>query len=291
MGSSMQGKVVLITGANAGIGKATAMELARKGATVVVGARSREKAEHAQAEIKKKTGNENIDVLLGDLASFSSVRDMANDFLGRYDRLDVLINNAGLILTERKETEDKNEVTIQVNHLSHFLLTHLLLDLLKATAPSRVINVSSDAYKAIPQGMPMTIEGLNCMDSFSAIKAYGQSKLANILFSRALATRLASTGVDVNALHPGAVRTRFGMDGDIHGFFRWILAAVRPFMKSPKSGAKTPVFLASAPELEGVSGKYFASKSESLLEPFAEDDEAAQKLWEMSAALTGVGRE
>ena len=137
----------------------------------------------------------------------------------------------------------------------------------------------------------MTLEGLNCKDSFSAIKAYGQSKLANILFSRSLATRLSGTGVDVNALHPGAVRTRFGMDGDINGFFRFILAAVRPFMKSPKSGAKTPVFLASAPELEGVSGKYFASKRESLLAPFAEDDEAAQKLWVMSATLTGVGGE
>lgn len=283
----MEEKVVLITGANAGIGKATALALAKLGATVVMTARNKEKGLLAQREVQEKSGNSNVDLLISDFSVLEQVRSLATNFLAKYDRLDVLINNAGLILSERKETIDGNEVTIQVNHLAPFLLTSLLMDVLRVSPGARVINVSSDAHRAA-NTIGKNIDELNFAKGYSAFGAYSQSKLANVLFSRELAKRLEPEGIMVNSLHPGVVRTRFGIDGDISGIFRFALMLLRPFMSTPKTGAKTSVFLASSPKVEGVTGKYFARSKPVDPSEAASSDSLATSLWELSNTLTGA---
>ena len=278
--SNMNGKVCLVTGANSGIGKEAALGLARLGATVVIVARDRNKGEAAVSEIRQATGNQNVNLIVADLSSMMSVRDLASTFLGEYPKLHVLINNAGTYLPKRITTADGYEAVFATNHLGHFLLTSLLLDLLKSSAPSRIINVTSDAHR----GAEIDFEDLMQEKKYSAFKAYHQSKLANVLFTYQLAKVLEGTGVTVNCLHPGVVRTGFGKD--MGGLFSISVKLAGPFMMRPAKAAQALVYMASAPELEKVSGKHFAKgkEKESSMESY--DVEAAKRLWQVSEDLT-----
>ncbi len=259
MTDNMQGKTVLITGGNSGIGFETALALAADGATVAITSRDPHRGEHAADEIRRRSGADPHLMPL-DLASFASIRAFAADFLQRCDSLHVLINNAGLVLNERTETVEGFETTFGVNHLGHFLLTDLLLDRIKASAPARIINVSSYAHRSARNGLDF--DDLHLAKGYGGWQAYARSKLANIYFTRELARRLQDAGVTVNALPPGVVATGFARDGDAKGLLSRLLALARPFFRSPEKGAQTTIHLASAPELEGVSGRYFADSKE-----------------------------
>ncbi len=282
MTSHMQGKTVLITGGNSGIGFETALALAAAGATVAFTSRDPHRGEHAADEIRRRTSVQPHLMPL-DLASFASIRAFAADFLERFDSLHVLINNAGLILSERTETEDGFETTFGVNHLGHFLLTHLLLDRIKASAPARIINVASHAHRFARSGLDF--DDLQLTSRYGGMKAYARSKLANLYFTREHSRRLQGSGVTVNALHPGSLATGFGRDGDVKGPFGWLFSLARPFLRSPQKGAETSIYLASAPEVEGVTGNYYADSKEAEPTSIARDDEAARRLWEASEAL------
>ncbi len=275
---SMHGKVCLITGANSGIGKETALGLARLGATVVLACRDKSKGEAAQAEIKAQSGNDAVDLLLVDLASHASIRQFAAEVLARYPQLHVLVNNAGISPHKRVLTVDGIESTLAVNHLAPFLLTHLLLDRLKASAPARVVTVASTAAGAI------NFDDLQQEKKFSMLDAYGQSKMCNILFTRELAKRLEGTGVTANCLHPGVVNT--GLARDFTPVFRLI---ARLFFTSPANGAQTSIYLASSPEVEGVSGSYYNKKRVMEFPTAARDETSARRLWQISEELTKLG--
>jgi NAD(P)-dependent dehydrogenase (short-subunit alcohol dehydrogenase family) len=275
----MDDKIVLITGATSGIGKATALELAEKGATVVIFARNKIKGENTIKEIADKSGNKKLDLLIGDLSSLESVRMASEEFRKKYQRLDVLVNNAGIFINYRKTTSEGFEYTFGVNHLSHFLLTSLLLDILKSSAPSRIINLSSEAQ----HNAQIDFNDLMSEEKFSGFKAYGQSKLANILFTYELSRRLEGTGVTVNAVHPGVVNTHFGSDSK--GVIKVMLALFKPFLRSPRKGAETSVYLCKSPEVEGVTGKYFADCHEIRSNEESYDPEIARRLWEISVKL------
>jgi NAD(P)-dependent dehydrogenase (short-subunit alcohol dehydrogenase family) len=277
---NMAGKVCLVTGGNSGIGRETALGLARLGATVAIVSRDRAKGEAALSEIKRQSGNENVDLLVADLSSLDSVRQLAQEFRGKYSKLHVLVNNAGVFLPRRFVTADGFESTFATNHLGHFLLSNLLLDVLKASAPARVINVTSDAHK----GAQIDFEDLMGEKKFSGFKAYGQSKLANVLFTYQLAKLLEGTGVTVNCLHPGVVRTGFGKDAG--GLFAIGVRIVGPFMMSPQKSAKAAVYLATAPELEEVTGKHFSKGKEEKSSAESYDQATAERLWQVSAELT-----
>jgi NAD(P)-dependent dehydrogenase (short-subunit alcohol dehydrogenase family) len=275
-------KISLVTGANSGIGKETALGLARLGATVVLACRNREKGEAALNDIRQKSGSSALELMTVDLADLSSVRKMAAGYLDTHAKIDVLINNAGLILTKRSVTVDGFETTFQVNYLSHFLLTHLLLDSLKRSAPSRVINVSSSAHTS----GHMHFDDLQCAKGYNAFKSYGQSKLAEVLFTYELARRTSGTKVDVNCLHPGSVASNWG-----RGSGSWLSAGLRLFSvfeTSPQKGAETSIFLASEPRLEGVSGKYFSNKKEIRSSAESYDVDEARRLWDASCELLGI---
>ena len=280
--SNMNGKVCLVTGANSGIGKEAALGLARVGATVVIVARNRKKCEATVSEIRQATGNQNVNLIVADLSSMMSVRGLASTFLGEYPKLHVLINNAGTYLPKRITTADGYEAVFATNHLGHFLLTSLLLDLLKSSAPSRIINVTSDAHR----GAEIDFEDLMQEKKYSAFKAYHQSKLANVLFTYQLAKVLEGTGVTVNCLHPGVVRTGFGKD--MGGLFSISVKLAGPFMMSPAKAAQALVYMASAPELENVSGKHFAKGKEKESSRESHDMHAAERLWQVSEDLTRV---
>jgi NAD(P)-dependent dehydrogenase (short-subunit alcohol dehydrogenase family) len=276
--TSMQGKICMVTGANSGIGKATAMGLAEMGATVVMVSRDLARGKAAQSEIKAKSGNDAVDLLLADLSSQQSIRQLAEDFKQRYSQLHVLINNAGMSSLRRRETVDGLEVTFAVNHLAPFLLTNVLLDVIKASAPSRIINVSSDAHEA----------GYIKMDDLQSekkyMRAYGQSKLALVLFTYELARRLQGTGVTANCLHPGFVATNFGQNGT-GPLGRGVIKFLSRFGMSPEEGAKTSIFLATSPEVEGVTGKYFVKSIPKRSAPITYDETLQRQLWEESARL------
>ncbi len=282
MTSSMQGKIVLITGGNSGIGKETAVALAQVGATVAFTSRDPKKGEAAAADIRERSGAD-VALLSLDLASFASIRACAAAFLERYEKLDVLINNAGLILSERTETEDGFETTFGVNHLGHFLLTQLLLDRVKASAPARIINVASRAHRFARDGLDF--DDLQMAKGYSGMQAYGRAKLANIYFTRELARRLEGTGVTANAVHPGTVATGFARDGDVRVPFSWLVVLAKPFLRSPEKGAETSIYLASSPEVEGVTGKYFVDSHEAEPTAIALDAAAARRLWDISEEL------
>ena len=277
-------KTVLITGANSGIGKETALGLARLGFDVAMACRSREKGEEAMDEIRQKSGSKSLELMSVDLADLASVRKLAGEYISGHRRLDVLVNNAGLILTKRTTTVDGFETTFQVNYLSHFLLTNLLLDELKKDAPSRIVNVSSDAHTS----GHIYFDDLQCANGYSAFKSYGQSKLAQVLFTYELARRLAGTKVDVNCLHPGAVASNWGRHPGSWLSFGLRLASV--FEISPAKGAETPIYLASEPKLGGVSGKYFAKKREAKSSPASYDQDAGRRLWNVSCQLLGMAQ-
>ena len=279
MSTSMQGKVVLVTGATAGIGLVTTRELARMGATVVGVARNPQKAAQVAEQIRADTGAQ-VRFLIADLSSLAQVRRLADEFKRQYTRLDVLVNNAGAVNMTRQETVDGYELTFALNHLSYFLLTSLLLDLLKASAPSRIVNVSSNAA----QGGRINFDDLEGRRGYSGFSAYSQSKLANILFTFELARRLQGTGVTVNALHPGFVATNFG-----HNNAGFMTTGIRLLQRiaalKPDQGAATQIYLASSPEVEGVSGRYFAKSRPAKAPKAAYDEATARRLWEVSERM------
>lgn len=279
---AMKGKVCLVTGATSGIGKATATALAAQGATVVLGCRSREKGEAVKQEISRATGNTSVDLMVADLASIESTKKGAADFLARYPKLDVLVNQAGLYLNQRQLTPDGLETMFVVNHLSYFLLTNLLLPALKAGAPARIVNGSGGVEAA----GKIDFDDLQGEKKFGPIKALAQSKLGNFLFTYELARRLEGTGVTVNIMHPGGVKTELGKGQG--GFFGFMLRLMRPLFSTPEQGADTLVWLASAPELQGVTGKYFVKRKEAKSSARSHDKELASRLWKVSAELSGM---
>jgi NAD(P)-dependent dehydrogenase (short-subunit alcohol dehydrogenase family) len=278
--TEMQDKVCLVTGANSGIGKATALALARKGATVVMVCRSRDRGEAARADITTRSGNESVDLLIADLSSQQATRQVAEEFCRRYERLDALVNNAGAILGTRRVTEDGLEATFALNHLSYFLLTNLLIEVLKASAPSRIVNVGSAAHERAT----IDFDDLQSERRYDCRRVYAVSKQANVLFTYELARRLEGTGVTANCVHPGTVATNFNKEAVLWLRLAWTL--LRPLLLSPDQGAETVIYLASSPELEGMTGKYFIKKTPvpSSAESYSLD--AARRLWEVSADLT-----
>lgn len=269
----------MVTGANSGIGKELSRELARMGANVVLVCRSKEKGDDTIDEISRDTGSRSLELMIADLSSLSSVRKLASDFTKTHDKLHVLVNNAGLIVGKRNVTEDGLEETFQVNYLSHFLLTNLLLDTLKKSASSRIVNVSSSAHYS----GHIVFDNLNGERKFSTMRAYGNSKLEQVLFTYELANRLQGSGVTVNVVHPGAVRTHWGDEG---GLWSVGIKIARPFLISPAKGAMTPLFVATSPKLEGVSGKYFSNMKEEMSSKESYDKSTASKLWEESMKLS-----
>src|SRR5215207_1335430 len=276
----MSGKVALVTGGTGGIGKAAATALTSMGAEVVVVGRNAEKGEAAVAEIREETGNDDVSVLLADLSVQAEVRKLAEEFGERHDRLDVLVNNAGLVLSERNETPDGIEAQFAINHLAPFLLTNLLSDILKKSAPSRVVTVSSEAQR----WGNMDFDDLQSTRKYKGFPVYGMTKLANIMFTYELAERLKGTGVSANCLHPGPVSTNFGKNN--RGAMALFFSAAKPFMRSPEQGADTLIWLASSPEVEGVSGKYFSDRKEIEAKKVAYDLAVRRTLWKISEDLT-----
>jgi retinol dehydrogenase 12 len=283
LNGEMQGKVILITGATGGIGKVTALELAKKGASVVIVGHSPVRAEAAVNDIRQASSNPQVDSLVADLSSMAQVRQLAEQFKQRYARLDVLINNAGAVFARRQESVDGYEMTFAFNHLAYFLLTHLLLERLKASAPARIVNVSSEAHTF----GPLNFDDLHSRHySMSGFRAYGQSKLANVMFTYALARRLQGSGVTANALHPGTVNTGFGKNNA--GLMKVGMAISGLFSITPEQGAQTTIYLASSPEVEGVTGKYFDKCRPVSSSPASYDEAAQERLWQISEQLTGT---
>ena len=245
--------------------------------------RNQKKADAAAQEVTRRSGNDDVHVVALDLADLASVRAAAGEILERWDRLDVLINNAGGIWTQRQETAQGFEQTFGVNHLGHFLLTGLLLARITESAPSRIINLTSAGHHSARRGM--RFDDLQSKERYAAMDAYGRSKLANILFTRALAIRLAGTGVTVNAVHPGPVRSGFGMDGDMGGLMGLGNRLIRPFEISPSAGARTSVYLATSPEVEGETGRYWVRRRPGHMSRQARSDAQAQCLWTESERL------
>jgi len=283
----MTDKTCLVTGANSGIGKATAQGLAERGARVIMVCRSEERGEAARREIIDATGHEALDLLLADLAVQDAIRALADEVTRRTDRLDVLVNNAGLYQAEREVTPDGIEMTWAVNHLAYFLLTNLLRDLLVDTAEAhgeaRVVNVGSEAYTGgtIDLDDPGFERG-----SYSGMQAYARSKLANLLFTYELARRWKGTGVSATCVHPGVVATRFwDRNSDWLSWAGWLFKWA---YKNPEAGARGPLYLATSPEVEGVTGAYFDGTEQVTPQPKAYDEETAQRLWTLSAEMTGL---
>lgn len=289
---NLTGKTCVVTGASNGIGKVTAAALASMGGRVVMVCRDPARGEAARAEIAAASNNDNIELLIADMGSQRQVRRVAADIRGRCDRLDVLVNNAGAMNTTRTLTEDGIETTWAVNHLGYFLLTNELLDLVRESAPARVVNVASRAHSRAR----INFDDIGGERAFNAYAIYGQSKLANILFTYELARRLDGSGVTANCLHPGVVATGFGHSNkaDFYGrAFGAVLTAIRPFLISAERGAETSIYLASAPEIDGVTGKYFAHKRPVRSSAISYDEGVASRLWQLSEEQTrasaGVG--
>ena len=278
----MRGKTILITGGTSGIGKAAAVALAAMGANVVIVGRNQERGKATVEEIRARSHNESVELMLADLSVKAEVRGLAEEFQERHDRLDVLANNAGLLQSKRTETPDGIETTLAINHLAPFLLTKLLLGRLEKSAPSRVITVSSEAQR----WGTMNFEDMQSRRKYRGFPVYGMTKLANIMFTYELAERLNGSGVTANCLHPGPVGTNFGQNnrGPMALFFR----TFKPFMRSPEQGADTLIWLASSSEVEGISGKYFSDRKEIEAKKIAYDPAARRRLWEISEELTGL---
>lgn len=282
MEKQMQNKLCLVTGANSGIGKATTLELARQGAYIIMLCRNEERAQKAREEIIEKTGNTGLEIMLADFAYQYEIREVADQFNNKFEKLDVLINNAGMIPSSRTETIDGIEKTLAVNHLGAFLLTNLLLDRLLASPKARIINVSSEVHRL--GASIFHLANLQLEEGYSPMKAYGLSKLCNIMFTHELANRLDDTNVTTNALHPGLVGTRLSSQA---GWLMKLFYLVgSPLMKSPAKGAETPVYLATSEEVADISGKYFKNKKIRKPADIAYDDELTRKLWEISEQLT-----
>jgi NAD(P)-dependent dehydrogenase (short-subunit alcohol dehydrogenase family) len=284
MTTDLRGKTCLITGATNGIGRVSARALARLGARVVLLGRDPGRAEETRAEVAREATGPEPRVLLADFESLDQVRRAAHEFLESGETLHVLLNNAGVMNSARHESADGFESTFAVNHLAHFLFTNLLLQRIVSSAPARIVNVSSDAHQF---GGALDFDDLNARKRYQGMAAYGRSKLANLLFTRELVRRLEGTRITVNAVHPGGVRTGFGMNNE-PSFLKSLFGLVRPFLRSPEQGADTLIWACSAPELDGVTGGYFADRRSRRTHRNARDDAAAQRLWDVSAKLTGV---
>lgn len=281
-GGSMVGETVLVTGATRGIGRATALGLAAMGAHLAITGRDAKRTEDVADEIRAAGGGQ-VDVFVADLSSQSEVRRLADEVLGSLPRIDVLVNNVGGYWNSRHVTADGLEHTFALNHLAPFLLTALLLGRLKQSAPARVVTVASNVHAS----GRIEFDDLQGSQSYSGGRAYNQSKLANVLFSYELARRLATTSVTANALHPGLVRTSFGAE-DPAASQRLFIPFLRPFMKAPAKGAATSIHLASAPDLERVTGRYFANSRAKRSAKHSYDEAAAAQLWKVSAELVSV---
>jgi NAD(P)-dependent dehydrogenase (short-subunit alcohol dehydrogenase family) len=279
----MTGKVVLVTGGTGGIGKATAMGLAALGARVGITGRDLARAERVAAEIRTASGNPAVDAFAADMSSQAEIRRLAVAVLDAYPRLDVLVNNVGGFWAHRHQTVDGLEHTFAVNHLASFLLTNLLLDRLKASAPARVVTVSSHVQA---EGR-IDFDNLQGACDYSGQTAYSQSKLANVMFTNELARRLGGSGVTATCLHPGFVRTDFGAE-DQAWFFSVISNVVRPFLKTPAQGARSSIHLASSPDAEGVTGQFFVNGKPKAANKVAYDPAMLARLWQTSVGLVGM---
>jgi len=281
----MMGKTSVITGANSGIGKQTALALARRGAHVILVCRNRQRGEAALGEIQRETGSSKLDLLIADLSSLESVRALASGIQRNYPRLDVLINNAGAAVPERTLSSDGIEMTLAGNYLGAALLTLLLLDLLKASAPSRIVNVSSQAQRSAR----LDLNDLEFEQrKYSGFAAYGQSKLLLNAFTIELARRLKTTGVTVNCLHPGVVATNIW--GPSPGWLKIIAAVMRPFMLDSRQGAQGSLYLATAPDVAHVSGRYFVKCKPAEANPLLEDPKVTAEIWQWTEKMTGIHR-
>jgi NAD(P)-dependent dehydrogenase (short-subunit alcohol dehydrogenase family) len=276
----MHGKICLVTGATGGIGRAAAIEIAKRGATVVMVGRDATRGAAAAQAARAAAPSSTVEFIQADLSSQSSIRDLARRVKARYEKLHVLVNNAGGVFLRRELTDDGLERTFALNHLGYFLLTDLLLDRIKAAGPSRIVNVASRAHKRTH----IDFENLQGEKHYAGFRAYGQSKLANVLFTYELARRLEGTGVTVNCLHPGVVSTGFGKNNP--GWARLVATLFAPFLRTPEEGARTIVYLATSPALEGVSGKYFADERQATSSRDSYDGALARRLWEISEKLT-----
>ena len=284
----MKGQVAVVTGANSGIGFETAVGLARLGATTVLACRSPQRAGQAAAEVRRRAGADDVHVVEIDLADLASVERGAKELAERFDRLHVLVNNAGGIWSRRETTAQGFEQTFGVNHLGPFLLTRLLAERLVSSAPSRVVNVASFGHHFAVAGMRFS--DLQSERGYLALEVYARSKLANILFTRELWRRLGPKGVSSDAVHPGPVRSGFGMDGDLRGLEGWGNKVVRRFEISAEAGARTSIFLASSPQVAGVGGGYFVRCRLGHMSRHARSDAEAAELWKVSEdLLAGAG--
>lgn len=278
----MNNKLCVITGANSGIGFETAKALAKKGAYLVMVCRNEDKAEAARTRIIEETSNRGIDIVLCDFAIQAEIRNAAAEIKKNYKQIDVLINNHGFLASEQEETVDGLEKTFAVNHIGYFMFTNLLLDMIKAADQGRIISVASEAHRA----GEFDPENIQLNENFTPWKAYGNSKLFNILFTKELANQLVDTKVTANCLHPGVVASNFAQSGS------WIMQTLfkigKPFFVSPSKGAATSIYLATSDELEEVNGAYFRNKKVATPSKTARDEEAAKKLWDMSEKLCSI---
>jgi retinol dehydrogenase 12 len=281
MSWNIEGKQVLVTGASRGIGRATVLALAKLGANLSLLVRDRERGEKVVEEARATGSKSRIDLFMADLSSLSEVRRVAREYLDKHDRLDVLINNAGAINMDREVTADGYERTFATNHLAYFLLTDILLDAIKKSAPSRIINVASEAHRSAKLDFDDLMQSKR---SYAGFNQYCNSKLANILFTKELSKRLEGTNVTANSLHPGVIASGFGRNNK--GMFGFIMRNLAgPFLGSEESGARTSVFLASSPDVEGKTGLYFKSSKESTPTKDARDEALATRLWTVSEEL------
>ncbi|HKQ76699.1 MAG TPA: SDR family oxidoreductase [Blastocatellia bacterium] len=275
----MNDKICLVTGANSGIGKVTTKVLAAGGATVIMICRNRDKGEAARDEIIRVTRNENVDLMIADFSELNQIRRLSASVKAKYSRLHTLVNNAGAYNGKRTLTPDGYEATFAVNHLGYFLLTVELLDLLKSSAPARVVNVASEAHR----NSHIVFDDLNLEKGYSGWKAYAQSKLANVLFTYELARRLGGSGVTANCMHPGVVGTNIFKD--VKGVGGTIVRLITPFMRTPEKGADTMIWLASSPEVEGITGRYFIDRKDKPSNPESYNAAIAARLWEVSEQM------
>ena len=276
----LEGKVAIVTGANSGMGMATVEALSDKGATVIMLCRNEERGREALLKLTEKRQRK-LDLILCDLGDFESIRNFAAAVKEKYDHIDILVNNAGFISLDRQETKEGLERQFGINHIGHFLLTMELLELMGKG--SRIVNVASGAHKT----GKIHFDDINLTKGFNVIKAYSQSKLANVLFTRELARRVAGRGITVNCCHPGAVATNIGIDRDT-GFGKTITGLLKPFFQTPMQGARTAIFLASDNSVENISGGYFYKCRIAKSSKRSKDKKLAKKLFELSEEITKI---
>lgn len=280
---NLTGKTALVTGATSGIGEASAMALASMGATLYLLCRNKAKGQATQQRIEQQTGNSDTHLLIADMAEQAQIRVAAQKFLDTKQPLHILLNNAGITNTKRRETVDGIEETFAVNHLGPFLLTHLLMPSLKLGSPSRIVNVASNAHHFVKG---MQFDDLGFKQNYKTFKVYGQSKLANLLFTLALSSRLNNCDITVNAIHPGAVATGIGSQNGLLG--KIVPLIIKPFFRSAEKGAESSIYACVSPEMENISGRYLYNCKELRPKPWALDTEQAQRLWQESEALVGI---